>query len=88
MKKTCKLTYEQKSGEEELGEVNGEYVLYIGDMLATELPTAPPIILSDSSSVLKSESYEYISETMTRMTWLVYLRGEKVSFVAEYNWRT
>ena len=67
--------------------MDGEYVLHLDDELATELPEAPPITKDNLPPVCRSEVLEFIGETITRVTWTLFLSGVKVLFTAEHNRR-
>ena len=58
------------------------------DVLASELPLAPPIKKENLDPVCRSEVLEHIGETITRVDWLVFLRGVSTTFAAEHNKRT
>ena len=60
----------------------------IEDVLATDLPQAPPIKKENLDPVCRSEVLEYIGETITRVDWLLFLRGLRITFTAEHNRRT
>ena len=61
--------------------------MYFDDVLATELPLAPLIKKENLAPVCRSEILEHLGETITRITWLLFLFGVRVSFTAEYNRR-
>lgn len=57
-------------------------------MLVTELPPAPPITKDNLPPVCRSEPYEYMGETITRLTWTLFLFGVCTPFTAEFNRRS
>ena len=77
MNKTCKL---------EVGTRN-DFILHIDDVLATELPPAPAITKENLPPVCRSEIHEFIGETVTCVTWTIFLFGVLVPFTAEHNKR-
>ena len=74
----CKLT----SSKDEY-----EYILYLDDVLATELPPAPPITKENLPPVCRSDVHEFCGETVTRLTWILFLFGVCTPFTAEFNKR-
>ena len=66
---------------------DGKYILHINDVLATELPPAPAITKDNLPPVCRSEVYEFIGETVTRLTWTLFLFGVCAPFTAEFNKR-
>ena len=63
-------------------------MLYIDDVLATELPPAWSIRKEDLNDVYRSDIHEFIGESLTRVTWLLFLFGKPVPFTAEYERRS
>ena len=55
--------------------------------LATELAPAPPIKRENLPPVCRSEVLEHIGETITRVDWLLFLKGLRTPFSAEFNRR-
>ena len=75
----CKLAYRLTTF--------GEYILHLDDVLATELPQAPPITKTNLPPVCRSDVHEFIGETVTRITWILFLSGIRFPFTAEFNKR-
>lgn len=74
-------------GEDEDRNLYGEYILHLDDVEATELPLAPPITKANLPPVCRSDVHEFIGETITRLTWTLFLSGVRASFTAEFNKR-
>ena len=82
----CCLTFKKTGGLRE--NPDGDYILTIKDVLATKLPLAPPIKKENLAPVCRSEVLEYIGEIITRVDWLLFVRGLRTTFSAEHNKRT
>ena len=78
----CKLSYVGECSRTDVG-----YILYLDDVLATELPLAPTIAKENLNTVYRSEELEFIGETITRVTWIVFLFGLRATFTAEHSKR-
>ena len=76
--KVCKLGYD---------DLNRQYILYIDDVLVSELPAAPAITKDHVPPVCRSDVHEFIGETVTRLTWTLFLFGVCTPFTAEFNRR-
>ena len=75
---TCKLAD---------GVRGNEYILHLDDIDATELPSAPVITKDNLPPVCRSEVHEFIGETVTHLTWTLFLFGVRIPFTAEFNKR-
>lgn len=64
-----------------------EYILHFDDILVDDLPPAPPITKANLPSVCRSDVHEFIGETLTRITWTLFLYGVCTPFTAEFNRR-
>ena len=64
-----------------------DYILHLGDILATELPPAPPIKKENLPPVCRSDVLEFMGETVARLTWILFLFGVRFTFTAEFNRR-
>ena len=87
IEKECGLTF--KKNEDAIPQFpRGDYILTIEDVLATDLALAPPIEKENLDPVCRSEVLEYNGETITRVDWLLFVRGLRTTFSAEHNKRT
>ena len=86
MEKECSLTF--KKTDDNYAAPIGDYILTIEEVLASELRQAPPIKKESLDPVCRSEVLEYIGETITRVNWLLFVRGLRTTFAAEHNKRT
>ena len=65
-----------------------EYILHVDDVLVTELPKAPPIKKENLPKVCRSEITEFLGESKTRKSWLLFLQGTPNVFAIEHDKRT
>ena len=77
----CKLAYKEWRDKD-------EYILHVDDVLATELPKATPIKKQNLPEVCRSEITEFLGESKTRKSWLLFLRGVANVFAIEHDKRT
>ena len=80
---TCKLAYNNAGNKP----IEGEYILHLDDILVTELPPAHAMTKKNIPPVCRSEVHEFIGETVTRLTWTLFLFGVCTPFTAEFNKR-
>ena len=66
---------------------SGNWTLFLDDIDATKLPSAPPLGKDNIDPVCRSEVIEFNGETITRKTWLLFIKGLRVPFEAEFNRR-
>ena len=57
-------------------------------MLVTELPEPWFITKENLDAVYRSEVHEFIGNSLTRVTWHLFLFGKAVPFTAEYEKRS
>ena len=76
----CKLAYE--------GNAIGKYLLWINDVLASELPKAPPIEKDHIPTVCQSENLVLMGDTIKRVTFQIFVHGLMHQIVADHNCRS
>ena len=84
--KRCSLSFQGKE-EDWMGRVIGEYVLTIEDVLASDLSKATPITMENIPDVCRSDVLAFKGKTITRVSWILFLKGSRISLTAVYNER-
>ena len=77
----CKLSYEGDFKQ-------GKYLLWINEVLVTDLPAAPPIKKENIPVVCQSDNFVFLGDVTKRVTFQLFIEGLLHQFIAEHNCRS
>ena len=77
----CKLSYEGDA-------YKGKYLIWINEVLVTDLPAAPPIKKDNIPMVCQSDNLVFLGDVTKRVTFQLFIEGLLHQFIAEHNCRS
>ena len=77
----CKLSFEGDF-------MQGKYLMWINDVLVSDLPSAPPIKKDNIPIVCQSDNLVFLGDVTKRVTFQLFIEGLLHQFIAEHNCRS